>query len=413
VAARLALALALVAGANAQEIIIEGPVGWPSVFTGGTSMGPYQWIPAGAITPASNLVAGGSEGTISMYVCRAALSDGVHPGKYFNRQCNIGWGGTEVVKKDGFEVLVNTRHDLAAYLSQNWVSPSTAMQATFTGGNAGAAAMRVCRAAYIGGWHPGKEWGGKCNIGYGGKEVAEGVYQVLSLGWDRNAFLASNGPKPFTIPAPTPVQVATIVSVQNGLWMRDQRDGYCVGVTSVHAPATPKVAIADVNEDFLARVTAVGYTAREADCVEHPKNWFVTDAMGSGWFRIRYFQTNYCLVPGRPIAALDDSRSVDLAVCDGSRAQWWRVGPGSTLLSGLTDDELVRKSEAAEAYGEVRVCKTLDMYVLDTNARVVLSKPKPGYARPDGSPYCAGILLTMTRAANWKYNEDKQGRILH
>jgi hypothetical protein len=51
--------------------------------------------------------------------------------------------------------------------------------------------MRVARAAYVGGWHLGKEWAGKCNIGYGGQEVAEGVYQVLSLGFDKSAWFAA------------------------------------------------------------------------------------------------------------------------------------------------------------------------------------------------------------------------------
>ncbi len=38
----------------------------------------------------------------------------------------------------------------------------------------------VCRAGYEGGVHPGKVLGGKCSIGYGGKEVVLSRYEVLT-----------------------------------------------------------------------------------------------------------------------------------------------------------------------------------------------------------------------------------------
>ena len=41
--------------------------------------------------------------------------------------------------------------------------------------------LYVCRAPYKGGWHPGKIRAGfkGCNIGYGGREVTVGTYDVL------------------------------------------------------------------------------------------------------------------------------------------------------------------------------------------------------------------------------------------
>ncbi len=41
------------------------------------------------------------------------------------------------------------------------------------------AALSVCRARHEGGVHPGKLFGGKCNIGFGGKEVVFDEYDVL------------------------------------------------------------------------------------------------------------------------------------------------------------------------------------------------------------------------------------------
>ena len=39
--------------------------------------------------------------------------------------------------------------------------------------------LYVCRAQYKGAMHPGKVFAGKCNIGYGGKEIAVPRFQML------------------------------------------------------------------------------------------------------------------------------------------------------------------------------------------------------------------------------------------
>ena len=43
-----------------------------------------------------NTVKGGvhKNGT-NMYICRAHMGDGVHPGKLYGKTCYIGWGGKE------------------------------------------------------------------------------------------------------------------------------------------------------------------------------------------------------------------------------------------------------------------------------------------------------------------------------
>ena len=153
-------------------------------------MGPYAWIDGpSSSTQLANAVAGGSGDGIQMDICRATLSDGVHPGKFFNGQCNIGWGGTEVVKKDGYQILVNTQPSLSKYLPQSWLAPGSAD--TFNGGSVGSTNMKVCRASYNNGWHPGKVWEGKCNIGYGGKELAVDSYQLLSLTFNKTGWQSS------------------------------------------------------------------------------------------------------------------------------------------------------------------------------------------------------------------------------
>ena len=43
----------------------------------------------------------------------------------------------------------------------------------------GSRKLAVCRAAYQGGTHPGKVVAGKCNIGWGGKEIVLNAFEVL------------------------------------------------------------------------------------------------------------------------------------------------------------------------------------------------------------------------------------------
>ena len=61
----------------------------------------YSW----SKTPTNQLVPVGQEAGQPIYVCRAKISNGsVHPGKVWNGNCNIGYGGNELVIAD-FEYL--------------------------------------------------------------------------------------------------------------------------------------------------------------------------------------------------------------------------------------------------------------------------------------------------------------------
>lgn len=68
------------------------------------------WVAAsGGTVPAGAIVAGheAAPGNEPLYICRATVNGGVHPGKLRSafKGCNIGWGGKETVTGD-YEVLV-------------------------------------------------------------------------------------------------------------------------------------------------------------------------------------------------------------------------------------------------------------------------------------------------------------------
>jgi len=88
------------------------------------------------------------------------------------------------VLSTNFQVLMRvTQPQFEQYFpTDNWKAPNEIPQAaTFFAGYEGQNWMRACRAQHNGAWHPGKEWAGACNIGWGGKEIALKQYQVLSL----------------------------------------------------------------------------------------------------------------------------------------------------------------------------------------------------------------------------------------
>jgi hypothetical protein len=73
------------------------------VLTGSPAI---RWIAArnGAPLPAGAFI-GGSEPARLLPVCRASYQKGVHPGKVVAGNCNIGWGGKEIVLA-AYEVMV-------------------------------------------------------------------------------------------------------------------------------------------------------------------------------------------------------------------------------------------------------------------------------------------------------------------
>lgn len=108
-----------------------------------------------------------------MYVCRGYYRDGVHPGKYWRGECHIGWGGKEV-RLDHFEVLVQPG-------GVNWQPASAGHipSPCVEGGRDQGHTQCVCRGYYRDGVHVGKTWNGRCNIGWGGREVVLDNFEVL------------------------------------------------------------------------------------------------------------------------------------------------------------------------------------------------------------------------------------------
>ena len=113
-----------------------------------------------------NVVQGGNEANgTPQYICRAEHNGVMHPGKGLAGYCNIGYGGSELVKTN-FEVL--KPYDNSSFAT-NWTTNLTTPNAIL-GGSENGQALYICRASLEGGTHLGKLLAGSCNIGYGGQE---------------------------------------------------------------------------------------------------------------------------------------------------------------------------------------------------------------------------------------------------
>jgi len=134
------------------------------------SSGNVKWAASSGRLPANAFI-GGSEGSRKLAVCRAAYQGGTHPGKVVAGKCNIGWGGKEIVIRK-FEVMTNKGVKLA------WAKGPSA-KGMIIGGAERGRSLPVCRGKYKSGTHPGKVVAGKCNIGWGGKEIVLRSFEVL------------------------------------------------------------------------------------------------------------------------------------------------------------------------------------------------------------------------------------------
>lgn len=122
----------------------------------------------------ANAVVGGEQYNPNalLYVCRGAYRGGVHPGKLIGGNCNISYGGNEVILSR-YEVLVS-RAPL------DWVRsfgniPGNAVRGGYEHGNT----LYICQTKYRNGVHPGKVVGQSCNIGWGGQEIINSNFRVL------------------------------------------------------------------------------------------------------------------------------------------------------------------------------------------------------------------------------------------
>ena len=123
----------------------------------------------------TNAVIGGNQynPNAMFYVCRANYRGGMHPGKYFRGNCNISWGGREVVLQN-FEMLISPK-------TLHWVSTNAGAipHHAIPGGNENNQTLYICQADYENGTHTGKVIGRNCNFGWGGKEIITPNYSVL------------------------------------------------------------------------------------------------------------------------------------------------------------------------------------------------------------------------------------------
>jgi hypothetical protein len=133
-----------------------------------------EWVDARGGHVPSGAIIGGWEPGRTLYVCRGWYRGGMHPGKIVGSNCNIGWGGNEVLL-DPYEVLRGDNQRV------RWVDASDGgvPPGAFSGGyEPGRPDLYICRVSYRG-IQPGKIVGSNCNIGYGGKELVFSQYQVL------------------------------------------------------------------------------------------------------------------------------------------------------------------------------------------------------------------------------------------
>lgn len=127
------------------------------------------WLPYSGSIP-SNAVSGGNERGRDLPVCRANYKGALHPGKVVGKNCNIGWGGKEVVIPS-FEVLTNEGMTLS-WQTLNGTIPESAVAA----GQEGSKILYVGQVTRPdGSVHSGKIFGAPgnyiFNYGYGGAEI--------------------------------------------------------------------------------------------------------------------------------------------------------------------------------------------------------------------------------------------------
>ncbi len=132
------------------------------------------WVAGKGAAMPKGAVVGGKEPGRTLFVCRAPHNGGIHPGKVVAGKCNIGYGGKEIVSTK-FQVMVNRGARIG------WVAPRAGKVPpnAYIGGKEPGRTLFVCRAPHSGGIHPGKVVAGKCNIGYGGKEIVSTKFQVM------------------------------------------------------------------------------------------------------------------------------------------------------------------------------------------------------------------------------------------
>jgi len=147
------------------QVIAQNPIhlSWGTPSNSPQNQWPAQWA------------AGNEADGTPIFVCRANYNGGMHPGKVVAGNCNIGYGGNEIVLQH-YVVLMGP-----LTMRSLWVEGFSPANRNFRAGvdSDGVTPLYVCRALYNGGLHPGKVVAGNCNITYGGREVVLHNFQVL------------------------------------------------------------------------------------------------------------------------------------------------------------------------------------------------------------------------------------------
>lgn len=134
----------------------------------------FRWVRSEMDYIPSNAVVGGYEQNRTLYICKAPYGNGMHPGKVVDDNCDIGYGGQEIVIPSGdYQIL--TGSGFSWVKARNGMLPNNAV----SGGHENGRPLYICRVNYIGGKHPGKIVGRFCNFSYGGKEIIRPNYEVL------------------------------------------------------------------------------------------------------------------------------------------------------------------------------------------------------------------------------------------
>ncbi len=145
------------------------------------------WRPANSpYTPGPSAIMGGPGNDPNpgspMYICRSRYQGSMQPGKWVGGNCNIAYGGREIVRSS-YEV---------AYGNAVWLPYETARNGLYqTGTDSDGVPLYTCRVRYRGGsfgfpqisgfplgkdlgYQPGKLLNGSCHIPLGGQEVVQG-----------------------------------------------------------------------------------------------------------------------------------------------------------------------------------------------------------------------------------------------
>lgn len=134
----------------------------------------WTFATSGNVIP-EDAVLGGVEagGYEDLFICRANYRGGMYPGKIVQGNCNIAWGGREIILEE-YETLISP-YPLRWVSGNGGYLPRHAIEGGYEHGRP----LFICQAQFNRGIHPGRVVGRECNISWGGREIAVSRYNVL------------------------------------------------------------------------------------------------------------------------------------------------------------------------------------------------------------------------------------------